>query len=233
MFFRQSRKNRKKSAWNQPEKSVLRQQLVEALEDRRMLATITPVAVSGGYELQLAYDAGETILDLPDVYLRTDGSGNLEFSPTSSGPYADLGANLSDGSVSSLSVAVTFAAQSDSDALAALQGLGVDPFSTLNVMGIVAPGVDLSLSAISIHVGPGTAINTRTLATGADPLTAESMGDSGDLSLDGAVISVEGALLTQVGDADITNAAGDISIIAKGNLSDLVSGFVVVPGPIP
>ncbi|MEM0925877.1 MAG: hypothetical protein AAGJ83_07555, partial [Planctomycetota bacterium] len=194
---------------------------------------VTPIEVAGGYELQLTYEPGETIDDVEDVYLRTDTAGNLQYGTDGFfGSFTDLGTNVADGSVDSLSIEVTFSRQSNNDYSDLIRNLFGNTFSTLHLGNINAPGVDLSFKGFQIEVGNTHTINTRTLANGADPLTATSIGDSGDLSLDAPVQRIEGKLLTQVGPNDTTNTAGDITIQAIGNLDDIASGFIVAPGNV-
>ncbi|MEM1070066.1 MAG: hypothetical protein AAGI63_14285, partial [Planctomycetota bacterium] len=197
------------------------------------MLTVTPIEVTGGYELQLSYEPGETIEDVEDIYLRTNSDGELQYATESSfEPYIDLGTNLSDGSVDSLSIEVTFSRQSNNDYADLIRNLFGNTLSTLSLGNIDAPGVDLSFQGFRIDVESGRTINTRTLANGADPLTAGSIGDSGDLSIDAPVQHIEGTLLTHVGPNDTTNTAGDITIQATGNLDDIASGFIVAPGNV-
>ena len=203
---------------------------LERLEERQLLA-VTPHFTSGGVELELSYEASQTIDDLDDIYLQTDASGNLEWSTSQNGTFTDL-ENLADGSVSSYEVKVTYKSSATEDAAAFDLSLEDDLKSTLFLKDIAAPGVSLTLGAMDIEVMSGSTISTRDLASGvSDPLSGASDGNSGDLTINGVMIDVrsDAQLFTHVTDDDTTNAAGSITINADGALDDFQSSFGTIP----
>ncbi|MEO1529013.1 MAG: hypothetical protein AAFX06_26630, partial [Planctomycetota bacterium] len=207
--------------------------MLESLEQRQLLASITPIEVAGGYELELAYDVGETADDLPDVRLRTDSQGDLQYydSEASSPGYIDLGVNLWNGSVDSQTITVTFQAQSDGDYTEWANNLFNAQVATLRLETIRAPGVDLTFEALAIDVEE--TVSTRDIGSTQSAANAASQGDSGSITLNSAVVDVTGSLYAHVLDRDTTNEAGDVTISAIGNLDDIASGFIVAPGPVP
>ncbi|MEM6473275.1 MAG: hypothetical protein AAF802_27185, partial [Planctomycetota bacterium] len=229
MLFSRRRRSKITHSARTRRSTLRRRRLIESLETRQLL-TVTPVTIDGGYQLQLSYEPGETIGNVEDVYLRTSPSGEIQYATEDSfGPYTDLGTNLTDGSVDSLKIEVVYRSQATGDWALFQQGLRDRTFSKLFVGNLEAPGVDLDISAPHIEVSPGSVVTTRNQQTGADPLTDASVGDSGDLVLDSSIIDIKGSLLTQVGDDDTVNTAGNITINATGNLSDIASSFATIP----
>ena len=203
----------------------------EALEERQLLTvshTATPDGDTLSVEFALEYDAGETVFDLEDLYLRTDSSGNLEFSTSADSGFADINADPLT-SFTSVVVTVKYGAQSDEDFSQLVQNLFNETVATLHLQDIWAPGVDLSFKSLAIDVDQDQVVSTRDLA-GANPdqLNDASQGDSGDLSIDAPLISVNSgaALLTDVGGAAFS--AGDITVRAVGSLDDISSVLTIL-----
>ncbi|MCG8507678.1 MAG: hypothetical protein MI741_00480, partial [Rhodospirillales bacterium] len=129
----------------------------ETLEPR-LLLTVTPTTTVVGNTLsvdfELSYEAGQTVIDLDDLYLRTDSSGNLEWSTSANSGFADINANPLT-SFTSVQIGVTYKAQANEDVSLLLQNLFDDSGSTLTLQTILAPGVDLQFSAIDIDIEAG------------------------------------------------------------------------------
>ncbi|HBE67258.1 MAG TPA: hypothetical protein DDW52_03825, partial [Planctomycetaceae bacterium] len=237
MFFRRRSESRKKYFAKIARRNRGRRRLIEALEVRHMLASVAPTTSDTGLELLVTYDAGEDILDLPDIDLYTDENGFLKFEYLDGSDlkqedviHEGVPVNLADASYSTYDIDVKLNANGSSDLARLYQNLrGGDAITTLNVGDVTAPGVDLGFSALAISVGSDHTVSTRRVAANADMETAASTGNSGSLKLFAPEIDVDGRLLTHVLDDDTTFSGGDITLESKGGLDDVTSTLVTLP----
>ena len=160
--------------------------------------------------------------------MQTDGAGNLEWS-TDGINFTDI-VDLSRSDLESVAVNVKYGATSDADFQQLTQNLFDTPISTTFIGNLWAPGVDLNISALDIEVVSNATVSTRELTPGSpDQLTDDSIGDSGNLTLNAPKINVaSGArLLAQEGNTSFN--AGDVTLMSVGDLDDISSGFITLP----
>jgi len=233
MSRKQSKKQAQRFRKRQKRRLLRAKQLnFETLEERQLL-TVTPITTVDGTTLdvdfELTYEPGQTVIDLDDLYLRTDASGNLEWSISANSGFTDIDADPLT-TFTSVQIEVTYGAQSNEDTTLLFQNLFDDSGSTLTLQDVSAPGVDLEFRAIDVDVATGSVINTRDVA-GANPdfFNDDSQGDSGDIKIFAPQIDVGtgAALLADVGNTAF--AAGDITLEAIANLDDITSGLITVP----
>ena len=209
---------------------------LEKLEQRQLLAvdvTSGGDAANRTVDFEVSADFGQTLADLDDIHLRTDATGNLEWSKQAASGYQDVpGINLRDAALQSLSITVKTDLESSDEVATVLQNLGFATGSIVNLGNIWAPGIDLSLTALAIDVDANSVVSTRELS-GSDPnqMTAPSIGDSGKIQLNAPLIRVgsDAKLLSDVGTTAF--APGDINLQADANLDDLTSGLFQLPVP--
>ena len=199
---------------------------IESLEDRLVLAAVSVIEGTDGVEFEIT---GSLIGDTPNVHVRTSDSGQLQYSQDGSN-FTDLSYNLADGSLDALSLDVVYANPTNEEYATYVRNVfneDTDLITTMYVGNMNAPGVDLSFSALDIEVEAGATLSTRDIGSASDPLTAASVGDSGDISFYSPIQDIGGNVLANVGDGDTTNTAGDITIDAIGKLDDISSGFTL------
>ena len=141
-------------------------------------------------DFEVGYDFGQTVLDLDDVVIRTDPSGNLEWSTDIGSDFTDL-FDLTRSDLESVEINIRYNATSNSDFQQLVQNLFNAPIATAFVSNLWAPGVDISVNAFDIEVLSGATLSTRELSPGTpNQLTDDSIGDSGNLTLNAPRIKV-------------------------------------------
>ena len=189
-----------------------RRSVLESLEQRQLLAVSPTITGTSDVTVELAVTGSPE-----DVYLRSDSSGNLEWSTDANSGFADL-VDLTGTGLNSVEVKVKAEESIFSSA------------KPLHIGNIWAPGVDLTFNALHIDVLAGSTVSTRELAgTNPNQSSANSIGNSGDLTLKSPDIDVKSGanLLAHVGNTSF--AAGDIKLEANASLDALTSIYITTP----
>ena len=214
---------------------------IESLESR-ILLSVSPTLSDATVTFDVSAESG-LIEDIPDVHLRTNDSGELEWSRTGVGGSwsNDLNANrggrqtlvLADQEAVSIVLRVDGLTEVDD----VFTHLFENPISGFFLHDLYTGGVDLNVRSTKIRVTSGATVSTRDIdASSVDPqlsaaesqLLGRSEDNSGSLKLNAPkiVLASDSAIVAH---SDSGYDPGDVSMKAIGTLDAVTSSLVTLP----